>query len=123
MINILPQETDQERQWGGFLTFIKNKKCTVKILIINPNQRTSLQRHQNRAEYWYVLEGSVSVTYQIGKDKCQDILNPMHQFNIGKKVIHRLACVGKKPVKILEIAQGHFDEEDIERFHDDYGRT
>jgi len=38
---------------------------------------------------------------------------------------HRLSCAGTgtAPVRVLEISLGHFDENDIERFEDIYGRN
>ena len=36
--------------------------------------------------------------------------------------VHRLGNSGTEPLRVLEIAFGHFDEDDIERLEDDYAR-
>ena len=35
---------------------------------------------------------------------------------------HRMGNSGGQPTRILELAFGHFDEQDIERLEDDYDR-
>ena len=36
--------------------------------------------------------------------------------------VHRMGNSGTTPVRVLELAYGHFDEADIERLEDDYSR-
>jgi mannose-1-phosphate guanylyltransferase/mannose-6-phosphate isomerase len=35
---------------------------------------------------------------------------------------HRLACKGDKPVRVLEVAFGNWQQADIQRYDDDYKR-
>ena len=35
---------------------------------------------------------------------------------------HRLACTGDRPVRVLEVAFGNWQQDDIERYEDDYAR-
>lgn len=42
---------------------------------------------------------------------------------IPRQTVHRLSAVGEDPVRILEISFGEFDEEDIIRLEDLYGRV
>ena len=55
----------------------------------------------------------------------EDVLEP----EVGEKVfiprgtVHRLAGPGDREVRILEISFGEFDEEDIVRLDDVYGRV
>jgi Mannose-6-phosphate isomerase len=42
---------------------------------------------------------------------------------IPRQPVHRLSAVGEGPVRILEISFGEFDEEDIVRLEDLYGRV
>jgi mannose-1-phosphate guanylyltransferase/mannose-6-phosphate isomerase len=36
--------------------------------------------------------------------------------------IHRLACVGDKPCRVLEVAFGNWQQADITRYEDDFSR-
>lgn len=47
---------------------------------------------------------------------------PEEKLFIPRGTMHRLSCVGEKPARILEVSIGHFDEEDIVRTEDVYGR-
>ena len=48
---------------------------------------------------------------------------PQQKIFIPRETIHRLSAVGDMPVRVLEISFGEFDEEDIVRLEDAYGRT
>ena len=106
-----------KRPWGLFRQFILNKKCTVKILVVKPKQELSLQKHKKRTEMWYFLtEGIVQLGRKIKKIKKERLVK------IRKGVAHRLIADNKE-VKVLEISSGEFDDKDIIRLEDDYGRT
>ncbi len=59
-------EKDFKRPWGGFIKFIDNKPCTVKILSLKKGESLSLQYHNLREEFWYLISGKINVT--IGKN-------------------------------------------------------
>ena len=108
-----------EKPWGNFRQFTHNEVTTVKVLSINPNSSLSLQYHKHRAEFWKVLSGHPAIT--IG----ENIINakPGDEFKIAKLEKHRLEAKDDA-VQILEIAYDNsFDEEDIVRIEDEYGRT
>ncbi|MFA6177372.1 MAG: phosphomannose isomerase type II C-terminal cupin domain [Candidatus Paceibacterota bacterium] len=108
-----------ERCWGKFEQFTKSETTTVKIISINPNSTLSLQYHNHRAEFWRVLSGHPLVT--IGENVIR--ANPGDEFIVKIKQIHRLATEDDA-VQILEIAyDNNFDEEDIVRLEDKYGRV
>lgn len=107
-----------ERPWGNFRQFTKNENTTVKIISIKPNSSLSLQYHQNREEFWYIISGSPVVT--IGENKINAKVGD--EFKIVKKEKHQIE-VGVEPVQFLEISYGDFDEEDIVRLEDKYGRA
>ena len=109
--------THDTRPWGAEEIFTVNEVTTVKILTINPEQRCSLQYHHNRKEFWKLIEGEA--TLQIG-DKLIDA-KVGDEYEIPVETQHRI--IGKNiPGKILEISYGEFDENDIVRLEDDYGR-
>ena len=106
-----------KRPWGNFKEFVKNKKCTVKILVVKPKQMLSLQKHKKRKEQWYFLtEGWIQLGTKKKKIKKEEIVN------IQKMQTHRIFAK-KKEVRILEISLGKFDEKDEVRLEDKYGRV
>ena len=117
-----------KRPWGDFKQFVLNKKCTVKILSLNPKQELSLQIHKKRAEMWYFLDKAI---VQLGKKKIKvKIVTDVNELNkvkkgdtikIKKMVPHRIIA-GKNKVQVLEISFGKFDEKDEIRLEDIYGR-
>ncbi|MEK7612767.1 MAG: phosphomannose isomerase type II C-terminal cupin domain [Patescibacteria group bacterium] len=114
----LPQYEKDIRPWGNFERFTLNEHSTVKIITVNAGEAFSLQTHANRKEFWRVLAGSGTIT--VG-DAAQEV-KPGDQFliEIGQK--HR-AEGGPQGLVFLEIAFGTFDETDIKRFEDKYGRA
>lgn len=108
----------EHRPWGNFEQFTTNEETTVKILTINPGQRLSLQRHEHRSEEWIVIEGVVSASI----DGVSYGLYKGNSVNVPRGAEHRLWNSRLDPARVLEIARGHFDEDDIVRLEDDYGR-
>ena len=105
------------RPWGRFEQFTHNELTTVKIISVKPNQQLSLQYHLHRKEFWRILSGSPIV--QVGNKKTK--AKEGDEFTIPVKAKHRITS-GSKPVKFLEISFGKFDEKDIVRLEDKYGR-
>lgn len=106
------------RPWGGFEQFTLNEPTTVKIITVDPGQRLSLQTHEGRDELWTVLDGPLEV--EIGGETRTAATG--EKVWIPRGTTHRLRNTGSVPGRILEIAFGHFDEDDIERLSDDYAR-
>lgn len=114
---MLTNHHHEDRPWGSFECFTKNETTTVKLLRVKPNTRLSLQRHQYRAEYWRVLEGTGIA--EVGTQQHQ--IKPGDSLEIPQGVVHRLSG-GAEGVVVLEVAFGAFDEDDIERLEDDFSR-
>jgi mannose-6-phosphate isomerase-like protein (cupin superfamily) len=114
---------DFKRPWGGFIKFIDNKPCTIKILQIKKRESLSLQSHKLRTEFWYLISGKVKVT--IGKNiknLRSKILTEERYIFIPKNTLHRAEGLFSPFSKILEISTGKFKEEDEIRYQDKYGR-
>lgn len=107
----------EKRPWGEEHLLSLNKISTVKILIINAKQRFSLQYHNNREEFWELLDNSARIT--LGRKTF--IARKGDTFLIKRKQLHRIQALGKQ-VKVLEVSFGKFREKDIVRIEDDYGR-
>ncbi len=103
-----------ERPWGHFIKFPNNSK----LIVVKCREALSLQLHHQRDEYWYVLQGIAHVTL----DTQERIMQPGDTIWIPRGCKHRLAATDTE-VHIIEIPYGHFDELDIVRFDDRYGRT
>lgn len=106
-----------ERPWGKFEQFTKEDVCTVKIIRVNPNSKLSLQYHNHRDEFWYIIdgEGQVVIGEKTHPAKAGD------EFTVPVKTKHRI-MTKDSPLVILEISFGKFDEEDIVRIEDIYNR-
>jgi mannose-6-phosphate isomerase-like protein (cupin superfamily) len=108
----------ENRPWGEFREFIKNEPVTVKIIKVKAGETLSLQKHSKRSEFWRVLSGSPEIT--IGEKVF--IAKEGEEFNIRQGDNHRIGS-GEGDSEILEISTGFFDEEDIIRLEDKYGRA
>lgn len=105
------------RPWGRFKQYACNEKCTVKIITVNPNQRLSSQTHKKRDELMVILDDGLKVELD------DQIISPEpgDEILINRNTKHRVSSLGKE-ARILEVSFGFFDENDIERFEDIYGR-
>jgi len=114
----LPHYTRDERPWGNFERFTLNEKTTVKIVTVKAGEAISLQTHARRDEFWRVLSGSGIIT--IGSEH--------HKAHAGENYFgtrgleHRVEG-GSEGLQLLEISFGDFDEKDIVRLEDKYGRA
>jgi mannose-6-phosphate isomerase-like protein (cupin superfamily) len=115
---ILEHRDHEERPWGGFERFTLNELSTVKIIRVNPGAELSLQRHEHRAEFWRVLAGSGAA--RSGEETREIKTGDEVEVPVG--ALHRLSA-GPEGLVVLEIAEGKFDEADIERLEDGYGRA
>lgn len=106
-----------KRPWGEEEILTMNEPSTVKILTVASGKRCSLQYHKNRKEFWKIIEGEAIV--EIDDKKIDAKKND--EFEINPESKHRIT--GKNgDCKILEVSFGTFDENDIIRIEDDYGR-
>ncbi|MDE2021663.1 MAG: phosphomannose isomerase type II C-terminal cupin domain [Patescibacteria group bacterium] len=108
----------ETRPWGNFERFTLNEKSTVKMVTVNAGEAFSLQTHEHRNEFWYALTGRGMVT--VG-DKTREA-NAGDSFFIKAQTPHRVECKDEHFI-FLEIAFGDFDENDITRLEDKYGRS
>jgi mannose-6-phosphate isomerase len=107
-----------ERPWGAFKQYAFNQDCTVSLMTVLPNQRLSLQSHTGRAELWIVLDDGARV--QVGD--AEAVYKAGDEIWIPANEKHRLSCTGAKPVRVLEVAFGNWQQDDITRYADDYAR-
>lgn len=107
-----------KKPWGQFNQFTHNEATTVKIITVNPNSSLSLQYHSNRIEFWYIISGHPIVI--IGGKKIN--AKPGDEFIVNKLEKHQVETKNES-TQFLEICHGNFDENDIVRIKDKYGRV
>lgn len=108
-----------ERPWGSYEVLEDAPTHKVKRIEVRPGQRLSYQRHQGRAEHWFVVAGQAQVTLD---DEVID-LDAGQAIDIPRRSAHRMANVGEAPLVFIEVQTGDsFAEDDIERLDDDYDR-
>ena len=109
---------EEQRPWGRFRRLTLNQLSTVKLITVNPGQVLSLQFHNYRDELWVVLTSGLQIT--VGEKTWQP--KPYEEIYIPSKTNHRVEGMGTHPSYWFEISLGKFDEEDIVRLADNYGR-
>jgi mannose-1-phosphate guanylyltransferase / mannose-6-phosphate isomerase len=108
-----------ERPWGSYTVLEKGNGYKIKRVVLKPGAKLSLQLHRRRSEHWVVVSGVAKVTresetYLVRRNKSTYI-------PINTK--HRLENPGEELLQIIEVQNGDYvEEDDIERFSDDYGR-
>jgi D-beta-D-heptose 7-phosphate kinase/D-beta-D-heptose 1-phosphate adenosyltransferase len=108
-----------ERTWG-YYRVLKEYGQSVKLkeLTIEPSKSLSMQRHEKRAEHWFVAEG-IATVYSIDSSTDVELLGTYEQFqhvHINRTQWHQLCNETDKPLKIIEIQYGDdCVETDIER--------
>jgi mannose-1-phosphate guanylyltransferase/mannose-6-phosphate isomerase len=86
-------------------------------MTVNPGQRLSFQQHDRRSELWIVLDEQCEI--QIGDVVQHPSIGA--EFWIPARTPHRLSSRGPQ-VRVLEVAFGDWQQDDINRQADDYGR-
>ena len=102
------------RPWGYYrVLYSPNKNIKVKELTVDPGQRLSMQRHEHRAEFWFVTEGTATIKW----DEHGHTTTKVYQTEkIYRNEWHQLVNETEQPLKIVEIQYGdRCDESDIER--------
>jgi cytidyltransferase-like protein len=107
-----------ERAWGYYRVLHETSGMKVKELTVNPGCSLSMQRHQQRAEHWFISEGTATV-YTINRKSDAELLGEFitHQhIHIDCGEWHQLCNLTDQPLRVVEIQYGTAcDEEDIER--------
>ncbi len=108
----------EERPWGLFRRFTNNQISTIKIIKVLPNEELSLQSHKEREEFWRVIKGDG--IFEIGSKKY--IVEEGSEQFVPVLTKHKMKS-GMDGMEVLEISLGEFDENDIIRYEDKYGRV
>ncbi len=107
------------RPWGQYTVLEKGEGYKIKRIVVQPKAKLSLQLHRRRSEHWVVISGVAKVT----REDETYLVHPNESTYIPVHAKHRLENPGEVPLQIIEVQNGDYvEEDDIERFDDDYGR-
>jgi cytidyltransferase-like protein len=109
-----------ERTWGYYRVLHEvGNHVKLKELTVNPKTCLSMQRHEHRAEFWFVAEGEATVYTVDPHSTDYDLMaSPArHQHTwIRLNEWHQLCNETNEPLRLIEIQYGdNCVEEDIER--------
>jgi len=107
------------RHWGYYRILHKDgEEVKVKELAVLPGKKLSMQRHLDRAEHWFIVEGTASL-YTVNKLSELELIGVFKKHEIltvQKNQWHMLSNETDNYLKIIEIQYGSkCIEEDIER--------
>lgn len=111
--------SESTRPWGRYEILQESPDHKVKCIWVSPGKRLSYQRHERRAEHWFIVAGTARITL----NGVESTVTAGDSININIADLHRIENIGPDDVIFIEVQTGtYFGEDDIERIEDDYGR-
>jgi mannose-6-phosphate isomerase len=108
------------RPWGTYTVLEEDRGFKVKRIEVLPGKRLSYQKHAQRAEHWFVVEGTAKVTL----DGEEIMVRAGEAIDIPIGAAHRVENPDEGNLVFIEVQRGNYlGEDDITRLEDDYGRT
>jgi len=108
------------RPWGTYTVLEEGPRYKIKRIDVRPGASLSLQMHHHRSEHWIVVSGMAKIMN--GEEEVFISTNQSTYIPAGHK--HRLENPGLLPLIMIEVQSGEYmGEDDIVRFHDEYGRS
>lgn len=108
------------RPWGSYTVLEEGSTFKVKRIEVLPGKRLSYQKHAQRAEHWFVVEGTARVTL----DDREITVNAGEAIDIAVGAAHRVENPGDEDLIFIEVQRGNYlGEDDIVRLQDDFGRS
>jgi mannose-1-phosphate guanylyltransferase len=110
----------ETKPWGYYEVLLEGDGYKIKKIVICPGGKLSMQKHENRSEFWMMLSGVAIITHNDVR-----MFFPGDYEYIPAGDIHRI----ENPSEIMdvifyEIQTGKIlNENDIERINDIYGRS
>lgn len=115
---------EEKKPWGRFIQFCCNTQSTVKVIEVEPGEQLSVQRHKNRDELWIALDPGLVALVENETVFMKDIEVEVEPVFIPRNTIHSIKNTNLvSKAKFIEISFGDFNENDIERIQDIYGRS
>ena len=110
----------EKRPWGNYHIIAKNTGYQIKEIKVFKNSKLSLQKHNNRSEFWQIVKGESKIIIEDD----EYFLKEKEHIYIPKETVHRIENIGNEELIFIEIQLGEdLQESDIIRIEDDYGRV
>ncbi len=107
------------RPWGSWTSLLSGPGYQMKLLVIKPGAKPSMQRHRHRSEHWIVVSGTALVTRD--DERFEVHVNESAFIPVG--AVHRIENCGKVTLEVIEVQVGEYlGEDDIVRLEDDWAR-
>ena len=107
------------RPWGSFTVLDEGDNFKVKRIEVLAGKRLSYQKHSQREEHWFVVQGTAQVTL----DDRNIIVKSGEAVDIAIGSAHRVENPGDELLVFIEVQRGNYlGEDDIVRLQDDFGR-
>ena len=108
------------RPWGTYTVLEEDRGFKVKRIEVLPGKRLSYQKHAQRAEHWFVVEGTAKVTL----DDEEITVRAGESIDIPIGAAHSVENPGEENLVFIEVQRGSYlGEDDIVRLQDDFGRS
>ena len=108
------------RPWGTFTVLDEGETYKVKRIEVLPGKRLSYQKHAQRAEHWFVVQGTAKVTL----DDREITVAAGEAIDIPLGSAHRVENPDAELLVFVEVQKGNYlGEDDIVRLEDDFGRA
>jgi mannose-1-phosphate guanylyltransferase/mannose-6-phosphate isomerase len=104
--------------WGHAAQVAKNVLVSVKVVKVHDGGVHSLQVHRRRAELWVIVDHGLRVEV----DGVVTHPSPGDEVWIPAGSTHRVAAPNGGG-RFIEVSFGRFDEADVTRLEDHYGRA
>jgi len=107
------------KPWGKEFILEKNEEYVVKRLFIKQGFKTSLQYHNEKHEFFYVISGKFKFLIGESKETLEEkIIEAGYYIAINPGTIHRMEAL--ESGYYLECSTTQLD--DVVRLEDDFGR-
>ena len=106
-----------DKPWGKEIIWADCEHYAGKVIVINKNNRLSLQYHEKKTETIMVLSGMLFV--ENGNPDEELVLSSGQSFHVSPGTKHRF-CAREVDVTLVEVSTPELD--DVVRIEDDYER-
>ena len=113
----LPRRVD--KPWGHEEIWAWTDRYVGKLLVIETGKRLSLQHHEVKDEWVYVLDGRLLLTLENDAGEVEEReLGPGEGAHVGTRRRHRYEAL--ETCRLIEVSTPELD--DVVRLEDDFGR-
>src|SRR4029078_12040350 len=107
------------RPWGSYTVLEEDRGFKVKRIEVLPGKRLSYQKHAQRAEHWFVVQGTAKVT--LNDREIEVVAGGAIDIPVGSAL--RIENPESELLIFVEVQRGSYlGEDDIVWLDDDFGR-